>query len=240
MGELALLRAWSRRAAESKFDLSRPSQNSEQTRLAYRLLEASIDEAVQTIEDNSAQFAAGSPGLRARTIESAHAAALEAIALLDALVCPDDPNAAAVGETARGRRQREAVGRQVIEYLAAARNLISVLTAPPSDPLPDCSKAESCPHAPCTTRTVIERVKSLTVQQKRVLGLLAQGLPNKLIAYELGLCETTVKAHVSEILRKLCVYNRTRAIVLLSDIDLESICSSCAEAKPGRRREAAA
>jgi DNA-binding NarL/FixJ family response regulator len=240
MGELALLRAGSRSAAESEFDLSRPPQNSEQTRLAYRLLEASIDEAVQAIEGNSAQFAVGPPGLRARTIESAHAAAFAAIALLDAIACPDDPIAAAVGETARGRRHREAVGRQVIEYLAAARNLISVLTAPPSDPLPDCSHAGSCPHAPCTTRTVDERLRSLTGRQKRVLGLLAQGLPNKLIAYELGLCETTVKAHVSEILRKLCVYNRARAIVLLSNIDVESICSSCAEPKPGGRREAAA
>ncbi len=49
------------------------------------------------------------------------------------------------------------------------------------------------------------------------------GLPNKLIAYELGLCETTVKAHVSEILRKLCVYNRARAIALLADIDFRSV-----------------
>jgi DNA-binding NarL/FixJ family response regulator len=52
---------------------------------------------------------------------------------------------------------------------------------------------------------------------------MAQGLPNKLIAYELGLCETTIKAHVSGILRKLCVYSRARAIVLLASIDLASI-----------------
>jgi DNA-binding NarL/FixJ family response regulator len=68
-----------------------------------------------------------------------------------------------------------------------------------------------------------------------VLELVADGLPNKLIAYELGLCETTVKAHVSEILRKLCVYSRARAIVLLASIDSASIVSSSADARSGER-----
>ena len=68
-----------------------------------------------------------------------------------------------------------------------------------------------------------------------MLELIADGLPNKIIAYKLGLCETTVKAHVSEILRKLCVYSRARAIVLLANIDLASIGSSSADAKSGGR-----
>ncbi len=53
--------------------------------------------------------------------------------------------------------------------------------------------------------------------------LIAEGLPNKVIAYGLGLCETTVKAHVSGILRKLFVYNRARAIALSANIDRASI-----------------
>jgi DNA-binding NarL/FixJ family response regulator len=53
-----------------------------------------------------------------------------------------------------------------------------------------------------------------------VLELLAEGLPNKVIAHELGISETTVKAHVGEILRKLKVHNRTRAIVMLAQFGM--------------------
>ena len=46
--------------------------------------------------------------------------------------------------------------------------------------------------------------------------MLRQGLLNKQIAYELQVGETTVKAHVSEILRKLNVYSRTQAVIEVS------------------------
>ena len=49
---------------------------------------------------------------------------------------------------------------------------------------------------------------SLTPQQLRVLELLGQGLLNKQIAHELDIVESTVKAHVSAILRKLNVHSR--------------------------------
>jgi DNA-binding NarL/FixJ family response regulator len=53
-----------------------------------------------------------------------------------------------------------------------------------------------------------------------VLGLLTEGLPNKVIAHQLSISETTVKAHVGEILRKLKVYNRARVIVMLAQFDM--------------------
>ena len=105
----------------------------------------------------------------------------------------------------------------------ATRRFYAKVSSQPLDPLVDCLKAGVCPTAPCRTHNVVERLKTLTGRQRRVLALVAEGLPNKLIAYELGLCETTVKAHVSEILRKLCVYNRARAIALLADIDFRSV-----------------
>jgi DNA-binding NarL/FixJ family response regulator len=71
--------------------------------------------------------------------------------------------------------------------------------------------------------TVLARLNKLTARQKRVLELLAEGLPNKVIAHQLGISETTVKAHVGEILRKLKVYNRARAIVMLAQFDLRQI-----------------
>ena len=56
----------------------------------------------------------------------------------------------------------------------------------------------------------------LTPHQYRVLKMLADGLLNKQIAYELVISESTVKQHVSAILRKLNVINRTQAGVLFN------------------------
>lgn len=66
--------------------------------------------------------------------------------------------------------------------------------------------------------SVIRRLQSLTPQQTRVLGMIAGGLLNKQIAYELGVSEATIKAHVSAILQKLAVDSRTQAVILLSRI----------------------
>lgn len=71
---------------------------------------------------------------------------------------------------------------------------------------------------------VAQRIASLTAQQLRVLRLMAAGKPNKIIAYELDIGETTVKAHITAILRKLRVHSRTQAVLLaqghLSDVEM--------------------
>ncbi|MEM7425477.1 MAG: response regulator transcription factor [Pseudomonadota bacterium] len=72
-------------------------------------------------------------------------------------------------------------------------------------------------------RGMIERLSSLTAQQLRVLHMLREGLLNKQIAYELDVGETTVKAHVSEILRKLKVVSRTQAVIEVSKLDQEDL-----------------
>ncbi|MBH0238621.1 response regulator [Methylobrevis albus] len=70
---------------------------------------------------------------------------------------------------------------------------------------------------------LVQKLKSLTPQQIRVLQMLRQGLLNKQIAYELNVGETTVKAHVSEILRKLGVYSRTQAVIEAGRIDFSDV-----------------
>jgi DNA-binding NarL/FixJ family response regulator len=57
------------------------------------------------------------------------------------------------------------------------------------------------------------RLAELTPQQRRVLMLLTEGKPNKQIAFELAVTEATVKAHLSQIFRKLGVHSRTQAVI---------------------------
>jgi DNA-binding NarL/FixJ family response regulator len=94
---------------------------------------------------------------------------------------------------------------------AIARVLQGELWTPPDVDLARPSDAE--------TAALITRLSSLTPQQVRVLMMLSGGLLNKQIAYELGVSEATVKAHVSAILQKLGVESRTQAVIAAGRIE---------------------
>lgn len=64
-----------------------------------------------------------------------------------------------------------------------------------------------------------ELLSSLTRRQLLVLERMSKGEANKQIAYNLNIAETTVKAHVSAILRKLGVHNRIQAILSAGNVD---------------------
>ena len=70
---------------------------------------------------------------------------------------------------------------------------------------------------------LIQRLQTLTPQQTRVLSMLAEGLLNKQIAYELNMSEATIKAHVSAVLQKLDVDSRTQAVIRLAKISADPI-----------------
>src|SRR5579872_3076080 len=66
---------------------------------------------------------------------------------------------------------------------------------------------------------LMARMATLTPQQVRVLMMLSDGLLNKQIAFQLGVSEATVKAHVSAILQKLGVESRTQAVIAAAKIE---------------------
>ncbi|MBT8448098.1 MAG: response regulator transcription factor [Gammaproteobacteria bacterium] len=71
-------------------------------------------------------------------------------------------------------------------------------------------------------KKLAQQLAGLTPQQYVVLTRIADGQLNKQIAYDLDIKETTVKKHVSAILEKLCVSNRTKAGMLFQQLKLNS------------------
>jgi DNA-binding NarL/FixJ family response regulator len=93
-------------------------------------------------------------------------------------------------------------------------------------------------QADAESSVMIARLSTLTPQQVRVLMMLSSGLLNKQIAYELGVSEATVKAHVSAILQKLGVESRTQAVIAAGKIEAgqwPQVASSPAKAGDGNR-----
>jgi DNA-binding NarL/FixJ family response regulator len=74
---------------------------------------------------------------------------------------------------------------------------------------------------------------NLTPRQKDVLSLLLQGLPNKMIARELGLSAETVKDHVANVLRVLGVGSRTQAVLAVSQMSQQA--GDFSALRPARR-----
>jgi two-component system, NarL family, response regulator LiaR len=67
-------------------------------------------------------------------------------------------------------------------------------------------------HPSVAARVMAElAVDPLTPREREVLALIGRGMANKRIAHELGIAEKTVKAHVSSVLAKLGVSDRTQA-----------------------------
>lgn len=64
------------------------------------------------------------------------------------------------------------------------------------------------------------KLESLTPQQFRVLMMLADGLLNKQIAFELNVSEATIKAHMTAIMRKLGIFSRTQAALIAQQLDV--------------------
>jgi DNA-binding NarL/FixJ family response regulator len=66
-----------------------------------------------------------------------------------------------------------------------------------------------------------QRIAALTPQQLKVLTMMGDGLYNKQIASELSVTDATVRAHVTEVFRKIGVTNRTQAGIFFNRLKVE-------------------
>jgi DNA-binding NarL/FixJ family response regulator len=86
----------------------------------------------------------------------------------------------------------------------------------------ECVFARDASTAPLSQRSPAPGF--VTARELAVVRAIRQGKPNKIIAYELNMCESTVKVHVRNIMKKLRAKNRTD--VAIKSADLLS-CSGC-------------
>lgn len=76
---------------------------------------------------------------------------------------------------------------------------------------------------PTDGEAMVLRLASLTNQQARILELICEGKLNKQIAFDLSIAETTVKAHVTAIMRKMGVQSRTQAVLAAHDASFANV-----------------
>lgn len=108
------------------------------------------------------------------------------------------------------KHSRRDVFRAALEAVAAGRPFLPEGYVPPDPGADPCARAAA-------------RLASLTGQQARILELICEGKLNKQIAYDLSIAETTVKAHVTAIMRKLGVQSRTQAVLMAGEARFDTL-----------------
>ncbi len=106
--------------------------------------------------------------------------------------------------------------RSALGDLQSMLRAVLACEAPP--PLPEGDEQAQRSHA--EDERLAARLASLSPQQLRVLGLVADGLLNKQIADRLDIQERTVKAHMSAVFERLGVRTRTQASLLLRSLEI--------------------
>jgi DNA-binding CsgD family transcriptional regulator len=179
----------------------------------YDLIDTTMEMAKRTIEVNALRLSMEFVDRQRNVIDSIHESTIGALRLAEA-ISQAAGAAEATNACFRHRRERAAaVHNSALNFLQSAVSLIGVIASAG----PAARDPETPVHQDArASQTVARRVAALTLQQRRVLSLLLSGLPNKLIAHELGVTEATVKAHVSQVLLKFNVHSRARVIAEMS------------------------
>ena len=121
----------------------------------------------------------------------------------------ETPALALVSDEDQARRARRAGALGVLSRDAEPGALLAALLAVAEGlRVDDGSLGDPAPPAPA-----LGGPDALTPREAEVLALLAEGLPNKLVADRLGISERTARYHVAQILAKLDAQSRTEAVV---------------------------
>ena len=123
--------------------------------------------------------------------------------------------ASAITNGAAGFVPKESARQIMIE---AFQNIADGEVFTPSDYFPPRSN-----EIRSNNEQVLRAIASLTPQQSTILRLICDGKLNKQIAFDLSIAETTVKAHLTAIMRKLGVQNRTQAALMAKTVSFNSV-----------------
>ena len=118
--------------------------------------------------------------------------------------------------------------------IAAVRRLVDGETCFPAAPGPAEPAGAVAPQS--RELEILARLRELTPQQYKVLSLICEGKLNKQIAYELDIVETTVKAHITSIFKKLAIHNRTQAVLIMQKLKLQGLIVDHHDDFPGEER----
>ena len=166
--------------------------------LQYAALKGAIEASMKAIEDRRPGAPSEITDLQRRAVASLEGCVIAILRVRDAL-------------------EGGSFDAQTSQFLDCARRLALALSDRREAERP--VRRERARGAPTPPDKFRERLASLTPKQLRALDLLLTGLPNKLIAHELGIAETTVKAHIGAVIRKLEVRNRSQVIVAAARLE---------------------
>jgi DNA-binding CsgD family transcriptional regulator len=187
----------------------------------YARLRAALERLARSVEDGGAATRSDVADLQRRAIAALKECADIALGLAECLgdtVCPRDVTCLHLGDWNRCNACFDEQASRFFDQADKFMNAV-IVAAEPSQLIASKSiraASKSARTEPKSCDAFAERAASFTEAQQRVFELLVTGLPNKLIAYEIGVSEATVKAHVSAVLRKLRVRSRAQAIALSS------------------------
>lgn len=137
---------------------------------------------------------------------------------------------AGIQACAVGYLLKDVTAEQLADTIRAAANgqvllqpdIASKLFAAFAARIPPAIESEKAPKAAASLlpTSTIANVETLTEREREILTLVAKGIPNRQIAESLFLAEGTVKNHMSNILSKLGVRDRTQAALKAKELGL--------------------
>jgi len=183
-----------------------------------KILTRTTENACVALADVNRRYSTELAELQLKAITTISESALTTLRLVEAISSASDPGEAAGAYVDHVRDRTAGLKSVALDFFESAMSLIDALSL--NDAVCHDPEVKFPIRRGEDPRKIIARQCALlTGQQRSVFRLLLSGLPNKRIAHELGIRETTVKAHVSKILEKLNVFNRAQLIALVARYD---------------------